>query len=463
MRRAILLASATLFTATALPANAQSTYVTIQGVQAAPACTGCLPAGTTTNISFNYDQNAVISYGHFNSPGDLYSVRVDTPSTMLLQGQQFSYDHIVYDYAPQLAGAPAGQRTSFHITGYYSTPQVWNEWVVNLDPAQGEVLSSTRLPTVDELSQMTVSSIYAGVDSLGGTISFSPSTQGRSTFQQAVEGAVKVYAADGVTSGTWSSFSSQYDLSAKYNDSDRERWSQVFGDTPFLQNGIGAAFTPNGGLSLSETAALGGYDHFNWSQVYYDPVTGALTLDPPLNHSDSLETSNYINRDNLNWYLDERFTVEGERVFNDDGTAASGSQGLQTRLQAWTDNPDTLLFSDDPSVTNNFYTCLVGVKANGTADFLSPSDCFNWRSSGDGSGLPYTEGLGNSIITSNGFLDPNNTRDQSLYGAIQAITLGVPEPATWAMLLLGFGAIGASMRRRTGTNQPLQEGLKVLS
>jgi hypothetical protein len=26
--------------------------------------------------------------------------------------------------------------------------------------------------------------------------------------------------------------------------------------------------------------------------------------------------------------------------------------------------------------------------------------------------------------------------------------LGLPEPATWAMMLLGFGAIGASLRRR---------------
>lgn len=30
----------------------------------------------------------------------------------------------------------------------------------------------------------------------------------------------------------------------------------------------------------------------------------------------------------------------------------------------------------------------------------------------------------------------------------QGVTLGVPEPATWAMMLLGFGGMGAAMRRK---------------
>jgi hypothetical protein len=32
-----------------------------------------------------------------------------------------------------------------------------------------------------------------------------------------------------------------------------------------------------------------------------------------------------------------------------------------------------------------------------------------------------------------------------------AVTSAVPEPSTWAMMLIGFGAIGYSMRRRTNT------------
>lgn len=34
---------------------------------------------------------------------------------------------------------------------------------------------------------------------------------------------------------------------------------------------------------------------------------------------------------------------------------------------------------------------------------------------------------------------------------------GVPEPATWAMMLLGFGAMGVSLRRRRRTQTLLQE------
>ncbi|MBW6527634.1 PEPxxWA-CTERM sorting domain-containing protein [Sphingomonas sp. RHCKR7] len=32
----------------------------------------------------------------------------------------------------------------------------------------------------------------------------------------------------------------------------------------------------------------------------------------------------------------------------------------------------------------------------------------------------------------------------------------VPEPATWAMMILGFGAVGYTMRRRTARVRPAQ-------
>jgi len=42
--------------------------------------------------------------------------------------------------------------------------------------------------------------------------------------------------------------------------------------------------------------------------------------------------------------------------------------------------------------------------------------------------------------------------EQSLNSAIsQGAPLAVPEPATWAMMIGGFGLVGAAMRRRTGT------------
>lgn len=41
-------------------------------------------------------------------------------------------------------------------------------------------------------------------------------------------------------------------------------------------------------------------------------------------------------------------------------------------------------------------------------------------------------------------------------GQIQGFVAGIPEPATWAMLLMGFGVIGRSMRQRNKAGQRLQ-------
>ena len=53
--------------------------------------------------------------------------------------------------------------------------------------------------------------------------------------------------------------------------------------------------------------------------------------------------------------------------------------------------------------------------------------------------------LGASTYTLN--INGNNAGAGSLGGSI-TIRQAVPEPATWAMMLLGFGAVGFAMRRR---------------
>ena len=54
----------------------------------------------------------------------------------------------------------------------------------------------------------------------------------------------------------------------------------------------------------------------------------------------------------------------------------------------------------------------------------------------------------------------NFRHDPSLFAldnvSVTAVNGAVPEPATWAMMLIGFGAMGVSMRRRRRTNTLLQ-------
>jgi hypothetical protein len=74
---------------------------------------------------------------------------------------------------------------------------------------------------------------------------------------------------------------------------------------------------------------------------------------------------------------------------------------------------------------------LVEIDDNGVSEF--------WRLAN-----PVTLDASQYTLTING----NNTGAGSLGGSITISPTAVPEPATWAMLLIGFGAVGFAMRRR---------------
>lgn len=40
--------------------------------------------------------------------------------------------------------------------------------------------------------------------------------------------------------------------------------------------------------------------------------------------------------------------------------------------------------------------------------------------------------------------------DRSISFTLSGVTGAVPEPATWAMMILGFGLVGAALRQRRG-------------
>ena len=91
-----------------------------------------------------------------------------------------------------------------------------------------------------------------------------------------------------------------------------------------------------------------------------------------------------------------------------------------------------------------FMSAITGSVNNGTAggvdiDFDNTPHLFT------SSAGPFTLLVRDLSVTNGGVLTP-------ITGTIRA----VPEPATWAMMLLGFGGIGLAMRRRRKTHQLLQ-------
>lgn len=81
------------------------------------------------------------------------------------------------------------------------------------------------------------------------------------------------------------------------------------------------------------------------------------------------------------------------------------------------------------------------VLLNGTAFTLSPTGTFEM---GTLAAISLMAGA-NNTLTVNG----TNTGNSAFAGTLTfAAQSAVPEPGTWAMMLLGFGAVGFSMRRK---------------
>ena len=76
--------------------------------------------------------------------------------------------------------------------------------------------------------------------------------------------------------------------------------------------------------------------------------------------------------------------------------------------------------------------------------------------------LNYTFDVGSLIVNGANTVSFTEVDNQSFFNvgldniSLDSPTGSVPEPSTWAMMLLGFGAIGVSMRRRRRTHSSLQ-------
>lgn len=126
------------------------------------------------------------------------------------------------------------------------------------------------------------------------------------------------------------------------------------------------------------------------------------------------------------------------------GTAMTNTTGLAALAALGYSGTGTYLASISPigtgTATINFGQTLVGLTIIG----------LHYGSAGDGgegtSFFLFDAGSGvNSVTVSS---RTNTNFNFGLSNAALFSTTAVPEPATWAMMLLGFGGIGMAMRRR---------------
>jgi hypothetical protein len=115
-----------------------------------------------------------------------------------------------------------------------------------------------------------------------------------------------------------------------------------------------------------------------------------------------------------------------------DALRALGYVGDGTFLEPKLDN----LNSGD---TIDFTTLLTGISYIGLHQGTDPANMTSFFKLDAGAGVDKigftNDGLSNAVLFSTG-------------GSGASVPPGVPEPATWMLMLLGFGAVGAAMRRR---------------
>lgn len=105
--------------------------------------------------------------------------------------------------------------------------------------------------------------------------------------------------------------------------------------------------------------------------------------------------------------------------------------------------------------TYNFFQLFF---SNGTNQILTGQNIIDFGTADGDQAAPRTNGRltflagAGPSITGLTLTSSANSLEVDNFGVISA----VPEPSTWAMMLLGFGAMGVSVRRRRRTNNLLQ-------
>lgn len=120
-------------------------------------------------------------------------------------------------------------------------------------------------------------------------------------------------------------------------------------------------------------------------------------------------------------------------------------------------DPDIMLSplaSFDSAGTSNGIALTLNAAMNGGSFTLAPGVDLLYYAVKSGNNFFLYQFTGTTSFSTDGLQMGNNTDPPALSHIIffGDIAGGVPEPATWAMLLLGLGMVGSSMRRRNKRN-----------
>lgn len=228
-----------------------------------------------------------------------------------------------------------------------------------------------------------------------------------------------------------------------------------------------AEFVPNFGLSLSQAAQIGGFDHFNWLQVSTDYPNillssanggcGGFRLPVTTPFIDPISGGmGGIPADDLPYYWDEKpagCANPGYALSDNEHDGVDGHTVIPNGDLHFEDTPENKSASADNPM--KFITSLVGVRDDGS---WQPLFTWNWESdyTGEDGVVGVSQNIDNGDGGTGGILDvqvlddplnvPDNVETLWVENGLRVETTDAPEPLTTSMFAAGL--VGLMLRRR---------------